>query len=359
MKKLFASILVVCMMLALFTACGTTESTAPADSQAASAAAVEAEGTTEPSSDTVYTIKIPYDYAEGHFESDLLMNFFAPQIEERSGGTLKVECYPGNILGSQEQIYEGVRNGMYEMAVIGVICQDLMPQVAALQFPFLFEDFETAKAVLLDENYGRKILEGCEDYGFKILSFNPVGFRVMTLNEKIESIDGFKGFKMRTPTIANMVQIFENLGCLATPMAMGEVYSGLEQGVVDGQENPPSTIRSSGWYEVQDYMLISNHVFNPDFLVVNVDFWNNLSDAQRAVIEEVSTEFQSKMWEASEKAESDDLQYMIDNSDIEVYYPSAEFKQEMIDATSVMYDNFYNEHPEFKDMVEAMRNYGK
>lgn len=162
---------------------------------------------------------------------------------------------------------------------------------------------------------------------------------------------------MRTPTIANMVQIFESLGCLATPMAMGEVYSGLEQGVVDGQENPPSTIRSSGWYEVQDYMLISNHVFNPDFLVVNVDFWNELSDSQRAVIEEVSAEFQEKMWEASEQAEEEDLQYMIDNSDIDVYYPSDEFRQEMIDATSVMYDNFYKDHPEFKDMVEAMRNY--
>lgn len=104
-------------------------------------------------------------------------------------------------------------------------------------------------------------------------------------------------------------------------------------------------------------MLISNHVFNPDFLVVNVDFWNELSDSQRAVIEEVSAEFQEKMWEASEQAEEEDLQYMIDNSDIDVYYPSDEFRQEMIDATSVMYDNFYKDHPEFKDMVEAMRNY--
>lgn len=353
MRKVFAMVLALCMVVCLLAGCGAAEGNTGADPVKTETAA----GDTSASNDKSYTIKIPYDYAEGHFESNLLMNFFAPEVEARSNGTIKVECYPGNILGTQEQIYEGVRNGIYEMAVIGVICQDLMPQVAVLQFPFLFDSFDTAKAVLLDEGYGRKVLEGCENFGFKVLSFNPVGFRVMTLNKKIESIEGFKGFKMRTPTIANMVQIFESLGCLATPMAMGEVYSDLEQGVVDGQENPPSTIRSSGWYEVQDYMLISNHVFNPDFLVVNVDFWNELSDSQRAVIEEVSAEFQEKMWEASEQAEEEDLQYMIDNSDIDVYYPSDEFRQEMIDATSVMYDNFYKDHPEFKDMVEAMRNY--
>ena len=356
MKKLIAVLLTVMLLMAMLAGCG--GSAQQSTSTPAASDKTDTPTANEPAEQS-YTIRIPYDYAEGHFESDLLMNFFGPEVEARSNGTLKVECYPGNILGTQEQIYEGVRNGIYEMAVIGVIAQDLMPQIASLQFPFLFSDFETAKAVLLDEGYGMKLLEGCEEHGFKVVAFDPVGFRVMTLNKKVESLDGFKNFKMRTPTIANMVQIFENLGCIATPMAMSEVYSGLEQGVVDGQENPPSTIRSSGWYEVQDYMLISNHVFNPDFLVINVDFYNKLSDSQKKVIDEVGAEFQAKMWEASEEAEATDLQYMIDNSDIEIYYPSDEFAAEMVEATSVMYDNFYETYPEYKDLVEAMRNYGK
>lgn len=348
MKKSFAKLLAAALVFALLTGCTGTSSTNAPDS-----------GSQEQQEDPVaeessFTIKLPYDYAEGHFESDLLMNFFAPEVETRSNGTLKVECYPGGILGTQEQIYEGVRNGMYEMAIIGVIAQDLMPQVAAFQFPFLFSDFATAKEVLIDEGYGWKLLEGSEEHGFKVLSLNPVGFRVMTLNEKIESIDGFKGFVMRTPTIASMVEIFEDLGCIASPMAMTEVYSGLEQGVIDGQENPPSTIRSSGWYEVQDYMLVSNHVFNPDWLAVNVDFWNQLSDNQKSVLTEVAAEFQEKMWEAAENAEEEDLQFMADNSDIEIYYPSDEFYQEMVDATSGMYEDFYQDMPEYKELIEEM-----
>lgn len=351
MKKLFALILASAMACTLLTGCaGNAPVSAPAEpTQQGNAEAEE----------TSFTIKLPYDYAEGHFESDLLMDFFAPEVEARSNGTLKVECYPGGILGTQEQIYEGVRNGMYEMAIIGVIAQDLMPQVAAFQFPFLFPDFSTAKEVLIDEGYGWKLLEGSEDHGFKTLSLNPVGFRVMTLNKKIESLDGFRGFVMRTPTITNMVQIFEDLGCVATPMAMTEVYSGLEQGVIDGQENPPSTIRSSGWYEVQDYLLVSNHVFNPDWLAVNVDFWNQLSDNQRAVLTEVSAEFQELMWEAAENADAEDLQFMIDNSDIEVYYPSDEFHQEMVEATSGMYDAFYQSMPEYEQIIEEMRNFSR
>lgn len=188
MKKSFAKLLAAALVFALLTGCTGTSSTNAPDS-----------GSQEQQEDPVaeessFTIKLPYDYAEGHFESDLLMNFFAPEVETRSNGTLKVECYPGGILGTQEQIYEGVRNGMYEMAIIGVIAQDLMPQVAAFQFPFLFSDFATAKEVLIDEGYGWKLLEGSEEHGFKVLSLNPVGFRVMTLNEKIESIDGFKGY---------------------------------------------------------------------------------------------------------------------------------------------------------------------
>lgn len=353
MKKLLGMILAALMMLSVTAGCSVS---GDADSGNSDQQGTN-EGTEASATEESFTIRLPYDYADGHFESDLLKNFFAPEVEKRSNGTLKVECYAGGILGTQEQIYEGVRNGVYEMAVIGVIAQDLMPQIAAFQFPFLFSDFETAKTVLIDEGYGMRLLEGSEEHGFKVLSLNPVGFRVMTLNKKVESVEDFQGFVMRTPTIANMVQIFEDLGCVASPMPMTEVYSGLEQGVIDGQENPPSTIRSSGWYEVQDYMLISNHVFNPDWLAVNVDFWNSLSENQRNVLTEVSAEFQEKMWEAAETAEAEDLQFMIDNSDIEEYYPSEEFRQEMIDATAGMYDDFYEAMPEYKDIVEEMRNY--
>lgn len=84
------------------------------------------------------------------------------------------------------------------------------------------------------------------------------------------------GLKMRMPNLEIMVEIGNYLGFAVTPMSMTEVFSALEQGVIDGQENPPSTIRSQGWYEIQDYLLVSNHVFTCLFLCVNNDFYNSL-----------------------------------------------------------------------------------
>lgn len=98
------------------------------------------------------------------------------------------------------------------------------------------------------------------------------------------------GLKMRMPNLEIMVEIGNYLGFAVTPMSMTEVFSALEQGVIDGQENPPSTIRSQGWYEIQDYLLVSNHVFTSLFLCVNNDFYNSLDSELQNILDEVIDE---------------------------------------------------------------------
>lgn len=244
MKRMFALLLSLTMVFSL-TACG-------GGNEESSSGGSEASGET-------ITIKLPHCYSEGHPLTDTLENFFKPELESRSGGRLTVDLYPNSTLATEEQIYEGLRNNTYEMGVVGTIFQDRIPSVATFQLPFLFSDFDQAREALYEQDYGQQLIGDVASLGFTVNGIVPDGFRVMTLNRKAESLADLKGLKLRMPNLEVMVKIGECLGCAVTPMAMTEVFSALEQNVIDGQENPPSTIRTQGWYEIQDYLLVSNH----------------------------------------------------------------------------------------------------
>ena len=341
MKKFFALLLAMSMALSL-AACGNKASSG---------------GTSDNDSADVkpITIKLPHCYSEGHPLTDTLENYFKPELESRSGGRLVVDLYPNSTLATEEQIYEGLRNNTYEMGVVGTIFQDRIPSVATFQLPFLFNDFDQAKKALYEEDYGHQLIGDVASLGFTVNGIVPDGFRVTTLNKNVESLADLKGLKLRMPNLEVMVNIGNCLGCAVTPMAMTEVFSALEQKVIDGQENPPSTIRTQGWYEIQDYLLVSNHVFTSLFLCANSNFYNSLDSELQGILDEVISETSAKIWDSAKEKAQEDLDYMATEGGIEVYYPSDAFKQEMIDATASMYDDMYAKCPEVKDIVAAIR----
>lgn len=340
MKRMFALLLSLTMVFSL-TACG-------GGNEESSSGGSEASGET-------ITIKLPHCYSEGHPLTDTLENFFKPELESRSGGRLTVDLYPNSTLATEEQIYEGLRNNTYEMGVVGTIFQDRIPSVATFQLPFLFSDFDQAREALYEQDYGQQLIGDVASLGFTVNGIVPDGFRVMTLNRKAESLSDLKGLKLRMPNLEVMVKIGECLGCAVTPMAMTEVFSALEQNVIDGQENPPSTIRTQGWYEIQDYLLVSNHVFTSLFLCVNSAFYDSLDPELQGILDEVIDETSSKIWDSAKEQAQADLDFMDAEADIEVYYPSDTFKQEMIDATASMYDDMYATCPEVEEIVTAIR----
>ena len=340
MKRMFALLLSLTMVFSL-TACG-------GGNEESSSGGSEASGET-------ITIKLPHCYSEGHPLTDTLENFFKPELESRSGGRLTVDLYPNSTLATEEQIYEGLRNNTYEMGVVGTIFQDRIPSIATFQLPFLFSDFDQAREALYEQDYGQQLIGDVASLGFTVNGIVPDGFRVMTLNRKAESLADLKGLKLRMPNLEVMVKIGECLGCAVTPMAMTEVFSALEQNVIDGQENPPSTIRTQGWYEIQDYLLVSNHVFTSLFLCVNSAFYDSLDPELQGILDEVIDETSSKIWDSAKEQAQADLDFMDAEADIEVYYPSDTFKQEMIDATASMYDDMYATCPEVEEIVTAIR----
>ena len=340
MKRMLALLLSLTMIFSL-TACGGETKEESGDGGEANAEAT--------------TSKLPHCYSEGHPLTDTLENFFKPELESRSGGRLTVELYPNSTLATEEQIYEGLRNNTYEMGVVGTIFQDRIPSVATFQLPFLFSDFDQARTALYEQDYGQQLIGDVASLGFTVNGIVPDGFRVMTLNRKVESLADLKGLKLRMPNLEVMVKIGECLGCAVTPMAMTEVFSALEQKVIDGQENPPSTIRTQGWYEIQDYLLVSNHVFTSLFLCVNSSFYDSLDPELQGILDEVIDETSSKIWDSAKEQAQADLDFMDAEADIEVYEPSDAFKQEMIDATASMYEDMYATCPEVEDIVTAIR----
>lgn len=343
MKRILAILMSITIMLSL-TACG-GESKPQSNS---------GDQETETAADPI-TIKLPHCYSEGHPLTDTLENFFKPELESRSGGRLVVDIYPNSTLATEEQIYEGLRNDTYEMGIIGTMFQDRIPSVATFQLPFLFNDFDQARAALYEGNYGYQLIGDVDSLGFGVHGIVPDGFRVMTLNKKVESMADLKGLKLRMPNLEVMVNIGNCLGCAVTPMAMTEVFSALEQKVIDGQENPPSTIRTQGWYEIQDYLMVSNHVFTSLFLCVNNNFYTSLDGELQGILEDVISETSDKIWSSAKDKAQEDLDFMADESGIEVYEPSTEFKQHMIDATSSMYEDMYAKCPEVEAVVNAIR----
>lgn len=346
MKRFFALLLALVMALSL-AACGGGQS----GDQGSRATA---DGQSAPSANPI-TIKLPHCYSEGHPLTDTLENYFKTELESRSDGRLLVELYPNSTLATEEQIYEGLRNNTYEMGVVGTIFQDRIPSVATFQLPFLFADFDQARTALYEKDYGQQLIGDVASLGFTVNGIVPDGFRVMTLNRKVESLADLKGMKLRMPNLEVMVNIGNCLGCAVTPMAMTEVFSALEQRVIDGQENPPSTIRTQGWYEIQDYLMVSNHVFTCLFLCVNSNFYNSLDSELQGILDDVIAETSAKIWDSAKEKAQEDLDFMAQEGGTEVYYPSESFKQEMIDATSSMYDDMYTQCPEVKGIVAAIR----
>lgn len=344
MKRLFAMLLALAMALALAACGGTPQGGAP-------------DGTNSPAPDPI-TIKLPHCYSEGHPLTDTLQTFFKEELESRSDGRLLVELYPNSTLATEEQIYEGLRNNTYEMGVVGTIFQDRIPSVATFQLPFLFNDFDQARTALYEQDYGQQLIGDVSSLGFTVKGIVPDGFRVMTLNRKVESLADLKGLKLRMPNLEVMVNIGNALGCAVTPMAMTEVFSALEQKVIDGQENPPSTIRTQGWYEIQDYLLVSNHVFTSLFLCVNSDFYNSLDRELQEILEEVIDETSAKIWDSAKDQAQADLDFMAAAGGTEVYAPSDAFRQEMIDATASMYEDMYAKCPEVEEIITAIRAIG-
>lgn len=210
---------------------------------------------------------------------------FKEEVSRLSEGKLKVKPFANALLGNENQMQNALIGGAQEMmmtassSLIGID-----KKFAVWDLPFMFDDGPHADKVL-DGEFGQGLLDGLEPHGLVGLVYWENGFRDLTNSKrpihKMEDLDGVKLRVMQNPMF---LDLFNDMGANAVPMAFSELFTALETGAVDGQENPYSTIQSSKFYEVQSYLSQTHHVYSPWVMLVSKRFWDKLSDDEKEII---------------------------------------------------------------------------
>ena len=209
---------------------------------------------------------------------------FKELVAQRSKGELEVKIFHSGSLGSETDILQQVQMGAVDMAIITLGPFDtFVPEVKVVSFPFLFKNFEQVDAVL-DGPVGREVLDSLKRAGFKGLCFSENGFRNLTNGTRpVRTADDAHGLKIRVMESALHKELWKTLGANPTPMAW-PIYTELQQGAIDGQENPLSVIWTYKLFEVQKYLSLTGHVYSAHVDIAGLGWWNSLPADRRDLL---------------------------------------------------------------------------
>ncbi|MDW5299850.1 MAG: TRAP transporter substrate-binding protein [Sedimentibacter sp.] len=285
MKKLLSMLLVLALLLSV-TACSGEQKTETnaADSNAA------VKTTDEKIVIRVGTAtEIDSHYTQGAQE-------FEKKVEEYTNGKVDVQIFPSGQLGNERDMIEGLSLGTLEMVVSSTgPLPNFSKDFQVFDLPFLITDREKAYEVM-DGEIGQKILGTLEPLGIKALGFWENGFRNISNNSKeIVTPADVAGMKIRTMENPIHIATFQQMKAIPTPMAWSEVFTALQQGTIDGQENPLVIFNSNKLYEAQKYLSLTGHVYSPAVMMVSLDAFNSYpNDVQNAIIK---AEQEARTWE--------------------------------------------------------------
>ena len=255
---------------------------------------------------------------------------FKSYVEEESNGRITIEFFPNETYATSPEMIDAVQVGALEMAIPGANeLANVVPEYAALSLPFLTQGFEEAHAVL-DGPVGDHLKELSDEQGFKALNDVELGFAQITNSLRpINKPEDLQGVKMRSPNDVSLIETFKELGSSVSTMAYTEIYSGLSQGVIDGQFNPLMNIFDQNMHEVQDHLAITNHTYYYCYLILNKEVFDSLDpELQQIVIEGAE-----KAKEASRKVIEESEQQYLEKAEAEfkeVTYPELAPFQEAV-----------------------------
>lgn len=234
-------------------------------------------------------IQINSSLPEGSF-AHVFLTEFESRVETALPDQADVQIFMGNTLGSEEDVLLGLGLGTHQASLSASAIAEVNSRAAVFDLPYLFES-RADVTTFFESEAGDMLKGGFDGTGMVLLALWDNGFRVITNAKRPITVPAdLDGLKIRTPTSRQRVEMFNVLGANATPMSFKEVYSALDQGVIDGQENPAHVADSAKFYEVQSYMSLSNHVYLPTFLVFGEPFLASIAPEMRATIEEVATD---------------------------------------------------------------------
>jgi tripartite ATP-independent transporter DctP family solute receptor len=216
---------------------------------------------------------------------------FADVVSEKSGGKIKIRLYPNGVLGGDIQTISALQGGTLDISMMGAgVLVGVVKEYVLFDLPFLFNSPQEADAAL-DGPPGQKLLAKLPEKGLVGLSYWEHGFRSLTNSRKpVEKWEDIQGLKIRVIQAPLYLDLFNTVGANAVPMPLPELYTALETGTVDGQENPLVSIESSKFYEVQKYLSTTRHVYNPLLVMFSKKTWDKLSEDERKLMQEAADE---------------------------------------------------------------------
>ena len=273
------------------------------------------------------------------------------ELEKNSKGDLKLEIYPNQQLGSERQCLELLQIGSLDMTkVSAAVMENFSPNMKVLGLPFLFKNKEQTFNIL-DGEIGKELLDGGKKYWLKGLGYYDAGSRSFYTKEapilKPENLEGLKIRVMESVTAMNMVR---NLGGSPTPISAGELYTALQQGVVDGAENNPPTFYLSRHYEVCKFYSLDEHTTIPDVLIMSTHLWNKLSEKEQVWVQKAvdsSVKYQRELWA---KAEKDAIE-AVKKAGVTVVMPDKSTFQEKMGS---LYDD-YKSNKEIYELITKIK----
>ncbi|KSV87171.1 TRAP transporter substrate-binding protein [Sinorhizobium sp. GL28] len=285
------------------------------------------------------TIKFASANNKGHPQV-IGMEKFAELVKDKSGGKIEVKLFPGGTLGGDVQTVSALQGGVIEMTVLNAgILANNVKQFGAVDLPFLFDSGAEADKVM-DGAFGDSLLKLLPDTGLVGLAYWELGFRNLTNNRHpVTKLEDIKGLKIRTIQSPIPIELFNTLGANAVPLPYTELYTALETGTVDGQENPAANILNAKFYEVQKYMTLTRHQYNPQIVLVSKKFWDGLNDEEKAILESAATEARDYQRKVSREADAAALEE-IRKTGMEVSEFSPEETQKLRDAVKPVIEKF-------------------
>lgn len=233
------------------------------------------------------------------------MDLFAKKVSERSGGKIKVRTFPNGVLGGDVQVLSSLQGGVIEMMTWNAgLMLNHVTDFGILDFPFLYTD--TAKVdAMLDGEVGKMLTDQLPEQKLVGLAFWELGVRNLTNNKRpVEKLEDITGLKIRAQQSPLFLDVWRALGANPTPLPFTEVHTALETGTVDGQENPAALILASKFNEVQKYMSLTRHNYNPQIVLIGKTFWDTLNDDEKKLLTDVAMEVRLEQLKISREADS-------------------------------------------------------
>ncbi|WGG46511.1 DctP family TRAP transporter solute-binding subunit [Rossellomorea sp. DA94] len=291
-------------------------------------------------SEDTYTIRIAHLVPEEQ-SSHVAAVTFKEKLEKESDGRIKVELYPnGQLYGSDREAIEAVQLGNIEMTIPAVApLASFNEKFLVFDLPFLFNSNEAAYKAL-DGELGQELMADLEKNDLKGLVFGENGFRHMSNNKgPIESPEDVKGLKFRTLENPLHTDTFKAFGANASPFAFGELYTALQQGTYDAMECPVSLYYTNKFYEVQDYLSLTGHVYAATALIMNNDFYNELPEDLKKIVNEASEEYRDEQRGLAQKQDVEFLNKLKENG-MQVNELTKEQRDAFREAASSVYDQY-------------------